>query len=396
MRKPFITKDGATRVTYRMDGVRRTIHLGTGVNLAFAYDVQQSLDELARYCERRESVSDDLWFKISRYPIRVRESMRRQGLFEFMKMTVLTIGEFVDEHKKLDTTKEMRRHHDDAFRHLLEYFPAETQVNDLCEHQLESFGYWLENKRERRLKAKTVHNTFKMLRTAFKNMKKKGFVTINPFEDVKAGSSDGDPSEYIERDTVLKTLEACSHPEVRMAVVFARFAGLRIPGEIENLKWEHVVKATFFVTGKTGTRTVPLFKRVADELKNYDRGDEYLFPEARKRCDSWVGGKYITALRRSGVDRWEKLMNSLRASCITDYEHEGIHEKTLNAIFGNSKRVRMKHYIKVRNIDYEKVLALDFDKKVSGNLPSKEFIERLSPLLSIADIVTLWHVARAN
>jgi hypothetical protein len=51
-------------------------------------------------------------------------------------------------------------------------------------------------------------------------------------------------------------------------------------------------------------------------------------------------------MRKQGLTVWEKFFDNLRSSCITDKERlAGWTDSVLNAVFGNSKIIRQRHYI---------------------------------------------------
>jgi hypothetical protein len=56
-------------------------------------------------------------------------------------------------------------------------------------------------------------------------------------------------------------------------------------------------------------------------------------------------GRIDRAIERSGEERWQKKFINLRSSCTTDLESQGLSEKTLDCIFGNSVAIRKKHYV---------------------------------------------------
>lgn len=73
-------------------------------------------------------------------------------------------------------------------------------------------------------------------------------------------------------------------------------------------------------------------------------------------------------IARAGLEKWPRLFNNLRASCIMDYDDLGYSEKTLNSIFGNSERIRRKHYISFRR--------------------DKEFMTMLGSRLHVVDLLS--------
>ncbi len=81
---------------------------------------------------------------------------------------------------------------------------------------------------------------------------------------------------YIDVDTFLKVIDNCPDVEWQLVVALARFGGLRIPSEINNLKWSHIDWQENRMTvdnpknaKKRGCsyRIVPLFKELRPYLE---------------------------------------------------------------------------------------------------------------------------------
>lgn len=167
------------------------------------------------------------------------------------------------------------------------------------------------------------------------------------------------------------------------------------------MRWEDIEFASdrFYIhKGKTGARMVPLFPRVAEELKKYRPGaSEWVFPVEHGTNYSRCYWSIRRAVERSGVTRWPKLLNSLRASCITEYAHKNFHEVTLNSVFGNSEAVRKKYYVKVREQEYRAMIEAGRDLSSVGDKGSAlSALSELLPLLSEKDLFKLWEDARKN
>lgn len=176
----------------------------------------------------------------------------------------------------------------------------------------------------------------------------------------------------------------------------ARYAGLRMPSEIRNLKWRDISETKFHIqTGKTGGRDVPLFPRVAAELRKYRAEskpkEEYLFPKTRGHANNFLSWNLLSLLKQCKIQQWPLLFNTLRASCITDQRRRGLHDELLNAIFGNSARVRAKHYVKILEDDYARLSGKD-----AGPADVPEEFARYFPMLRPEEIRELWKVVRKS
>ena len=113
---------------------------------------------------------------------------------------------------------------------------------------------------------------------------------------------------------------------------------------------------------KTGAREVPLFGEISDIIDRIkaDLGKDFKPSDFVFTKLGYYRRRIFSAIRRAGVDRWVKLFVNLRSSCITDMVERGYKEKTLDAIFGNSAKIRSLHYVQFRkDKEYSKVLADD-------------------------------------
>jgi hypothetical protein len=189
----------------------------------------------------------------------------------------------------------------------------------------------------------------------------------NPFAKVRGGTEVNlKRQHYIDRQVIKRVMDFCDNDSDRLILALARFGGLRIPSEIQDLRFGDFVDDVIKIhkDTKTGAREVPLFheiKEVFDRL-TVQRFRTSKFSPTDFVFIGLVGYRYriSTAIKRSGFDVWEKLFVNLRSSCITDLTERGYSEKTLDAIFGNSAVVRGLHYVQFRKErEYLRVLRDD-------------------------------------
>ena len=98
------------------------------------------------------------------------------------------------------------------------------------------------------------------------------------------------------------------------------------------------------------------------------------------RARSGYRERVLKAIQSAGFDVWPKMFVNLRSSIITEFEEMGISEKTIDAIFGNSSKVRKRYYIKHRQKEeFERVLKcakLPAVHRVVGKIGKKPFGRR--------------------
>ncbi|MDR2642351.1 MAG: site-specific integrase [Planctomycetaceae bacterium] len=181
------------------------------------------------------------------------------------------------------------------------------------------------------------------------------------------------------KQIILSLVCACEdEPELSGALAFARYAGLRVPSEICDLKFsdftfdEFGKKGIFKVpiTGKTGTRTVPFFSELQPYflmLYNARQPDqEFVFAKYRKRSINTLARKKVL---KKGLPVWVKFFVNLRSSCITDKSRLGWNRSLMDAVLGNSESIRLGHYIQPLP-DYEYSMLGQFPQK-SDNQPKQ-------------------------
>jgi hypothetical protein len=189
-----------------------------------------------------------------------------------------------------------------------------------------------------------------------------GIVTENPFLSIPCDRklTNSLRQHYVERATITKILEKCNDDRDRLIIVLARFGGLRIPSEIQKLRFcdftETVIK--IHEDTKTGSREVPLFREIREIFSRLSGEPQELIFSGRYG-QAWYPWQMLSdCIERSGVERWSKLYNNLRSSCITDLDGIGYPEKVLDAVFGNSAEVRKLHYVQLqKDKAYKKLLA---------------------------------------
>ncbi len=393
----YATDGGAVKIGYVFNGKSKVLHLGKNFPLREGREIQRLLDLAVASKIVGESLSVAAVNGLKRLPERIRESFRRQGLFDFGGSVVGTFGDLGRLIENWDVSRDMKRHYRDAYRHLLEVYETTDALLLMDKDAAVDFADYLLRKRNCRLAEKTVYNDFNALRRLFDHAQEKGLTLYNPFQGVKAGRDAGEPSVYVSRETVDRVIDICRKPEMRLALTFARYAGVRMPSEIKDLRREDVESDRFHVRkGKTGARTIPLFPRVAAALSKYGNDNsEWVFPEVHAKAENFVYDQVKRTMLRHGMEPWPKLMNSLRASCITEFAHKNFHEVTLNAVFGNSERIRKKHYVKIRDEEIRSLIdAGNSESSKRGGTVPVDLLSQLLPLLSKEEVLRLWEDSR--
>ncbi len=190
------------------------------------------------------------------------------------------------------------------------------------------------------------------------------FIDHNPFERVKAGSMKNSRRKvFVDRATIARVLAVCPDVEWRLVIVLARYGGLRIPSELQDLKWSdikwaddrmviHVPKKAHLDGHRT--REVPLFPEIRPHLEEARRlaapGSVYVVPRARQ-----VGVNLRTHLERllakAGVAQWTRLFQNLRASRETELVRTTRVDLVISWL-GHTRQVALDHYLMPTDEDF--------------------------------------------
>jgi integrase len=255
---------------------------------------------------------------------------------------------------------------------LVEFFPDKL-VDEITPADADAFAAWMrtEGKIETRdgkpvrvgYASATVGRRLKMARQFFKGAVKAGFIPSNPFADVKVDAmTNPERLHYVEIDDIAKVIDACPGWEWRLVWGLARYAGLRIPSDTENLTLESVNLEKNFIWIKSpktehlksrGLRRVPiaidLMPLLLDAIEHLPEGETHLLPTLCKRDNLRTHGHRI--IRRAGLVPWEKVFQNCRASCETDWADKHGIRKACQWI-GNNPQTMMAHYAIMKDSDF--------------------------------------------
>jgi len=362
--RAYKTGQGNWQVNFSEKGKQKTLYLGKDFTPGSADRVARIVTDILACRNRGDSVPLEIRRKIEALPERVQQSFERLGLIDGVtSRTLEMLLESFDEtkaHLKASTQDGYK-----MFGNLLsEFFGKDKKIAAIQKTDCERFKTALLKK----YAVCTISRGIRSCRSIFKHAVDAEWLTKNPFADVPSGVEVNlDRQVYVDHKTIYRVMEHCRDDYDRLLLALARFGGLRISSEIRHLRFCDFTKNVILIhkDTKTGAREVPLFGEIREILDrivaNLDKsfvptdlvfGNVGSFSSFRHR--------FSETIRRSGVERWEKLFVNLRSSCITDFVERGYQEKTLDAIFGNSAVVRSRHYVQFRkDKEYAKVLKDD-------------------------------------
>jgi len=373
--KAYKTSQGKWQVNYSERGKQRTIHLGRDFTSGSADRVATIVTDILSCRKRGDAVPLEILRRVENLPERVRNSFERHGLIG--GVSSWTLADLLEKFR--ETKSHFKKTTQDFYRnfgnHLAAFFGSDCRLSAIGKLDCERF----KNQHLGKLAACTTSRGLRACRTIFKYAVDAGWLENNPFKKV---SSRVDVNlvrqSYVDNATIYKVMEYCRDDYDRLLLALARFGGLRIPSEAGHLRYcdfdlvNNVIR--IHQDTKTGAREVPLFgeiREIFDRIvvnlgkisvpadspgENYSADSQALvFGKLGNR--GTIHNRILAVIRASGVPVWLKLFVNLRSSCITDLVGRGYSEKTLDAIFGNSARVRNLHYVQfLKDKEYSKVL----------------------------------------
>ena len=208
----------------------------------------------------------------------------------------------------------------------------------------------------------TVAKRTNVAKTIFKKAVKLGIIKASPFEDLKVGSQvNSERSFYVSPEIIVAVLEQCPNIHWRAIVGLTRYAGLRCPSELQQLKWSDVDWSKKLLTVRSpktehhaghAVRIVPvstelqpilfeLFEQAAD-------GDLLLFPKLKASSGN-LRTSFHKIIERAGHKPWPRLFQNLRGSCETDWvDHYPSHQ--VASWLGHSPAIAARHYLKHKDL----------------------------------------------
>ena len=248
-----------------------------------------------------------------------------------------------------------------AYSRVLDYFDPNTKVEDITEEDALRFKQFLE---KRKYAPATVTGIIKKLNGWFGLGKRLKLVKENPFQNIKTEPQVNDARKvYVRPEWYPLLLSACPNQHWRTLIALARIGGLRVDSETSILRWQDVdwkgnrmtVRSpkTERYKGKE-QRIIPLFPELKSELirqKKVTGKSEYVLPNNFTRANTQY--RLTTIIARAGIVPWTKPFQNMRASREVDLL-ESFPAHIVAAWIGHSVQVESRHYVFLREEDYQK------------------------------------------
>ena len=374
----YVRRDGTKSQTYRVliGGGRRqrhTIRLGD-VSRKIANDAKARIEALETAALTGTAIDRTTAAWLDAIGDAIHSRLAKVGLVEPRQPAVekpaveeVELGDLVARYvaSRSKLKPNTLRNYETTKRLLVEHFGQERSVRSIHGGHARDYREWLVGK----YSPATVSREIKRARQYFEYAKDCRLIADNPFAKVKAGSQRNTKRKhFVGRDVIDRVLEACPDNNWRLVLVLARYAGLRIPSELERLTWSDIDRSggrfTVRVPKKEHldgheTRVVPIFPEIEPYLQRaFDvapSGTVYVLPP-RFHNSGYVYAGLLRAVERAGVPKWPKLLVNLRGSRETELLLEWP-EHVVHAWLGHTKAVADAHYAMVTDADYEKAAS---------------------------------------
>lgn len=357
--------NGTWRVRFvGRDGKRHAIRLGkVAKRQADTFKIYVESLEAAAITGQAPDRKTALW--LAGLPDKMHDRIARAKLCEPRRSD--KFGPFLDAfiESRSDWAPGTRAHWNSQRKRLFGFFDADKPLREITEADAHAYERHLATWLRPATVAKSCSDARELFRAAIRSR----LLEVNPFADIKTAVGRNEERMYFVPDEVIaKVLDTCPDDEWRLLLVLARFAGLRIPSEVMNLRWAdvHWDQRRFTVqspkTARKGkpNRIVPLFPEIEQYLMRvYERaeeGSEFVFS---RHMDSSTNlrTQLLRIIDRAGVERWPKLWQNLRATRATELT-EDFPDHVYEAWMGHTIKVADRHYRMVNEGHYERATQL--------------------------------------
>ncbi len=407
-------KTGLPRVQFAgLDGKRKTLRLGR-VSMNNAIVISNHVEEIVNQVLYPRPLARATAEWLADLSPQMEKKLLGVGLIHPSEAAKeITLGAFLDAYlvRRSDVKAGTAVFYGHTKRNLIDVFGPDRPLSGITPADADDFRRHLQTAvadaptekngtkpaKKKVLAAATVARRCSLARTFFKDAVRRKLIDENPFDDVVGGPSHNSARQrIIDQATIAKVIDACPNAEWRLLVALSRFGGVRVPSEPCSMKWRDIdwsgnrmtvhSPKTEHHSGKA-ERVVPIFTELRpylDEVfaaasmgfEQTVNADEWILPGFRSKAaiaGNWRGVNLRTQfekiIKRAGLTPWPRLWHNLRASRQTELE-ERFPSHVVCAWLGNSEAVARKHYLQVREVDFQKAT-----QKATQHPPASERFE---------------------
>lgn len=343
-----------------LDGKRKTIWLGK-VDADFADEFRLRVDRIVKSLRGSRQPDNLTQSWLESLDPKFRKKLHAKGLIvDTPVSTISQLCAYVIA--QADVSPNTIQKYYDCQANLLAYF-GDRGIFQVSPGDADEFAKWLPKLGRRPipgpLAPSTVKGRVEQAKLYFSVAVRKRWLSLNPFEDVKArATAPTDRLRYIDVATVQKLMDAAD-PEMRLIIAMARYLGLRTPSETWPLEWSWVNWDQGIIRVKDSKRArhpdkewrfPPIFPEIQEllwEQYNSNRTDARFIFRPRGQTDTALRNKLERICLRAGVLPWPKLWQNLRSTRETELVDQGVPIHVVCKWIGNSPEVAYRHYLQI-------------------------------------------------
>jgi integrase len=359
------TKGWRYQITCR-DGKRRSVYFSRSVNKKNAITLRNEFDRVHEAQKLGQSLNVKTQEWLRQQDEEILGKLATLQLYDLTKSTTgkKTVGgwcEFYVENygHKHETKRKLRN----VAEKLVVFCGADTLLQDVTRGEATRFFVQLYTAKADGgfglAKTSTAARHLGVCRQFWNAAIDEEIITSNPFQNRKLSARVKTNKErhfFVAPDLSQRVLEAMPNLVWRLRWTLMRYQGLRVPSEMNELRWEDVdwnggkiricSPKTAHIEGKE-SRLAGILPEVLPLLEQQfelaDDGAEFVLPRmAHKNYRKF----FLKYLERAGIKPWPALFNNLRKSAVTD-AHDWLPPHVCDAWFGHSETIFKDHYAQV-------------------------------------------------
>jgi len=293
----------------------------------------------------------------------------------------LTIKQWFDEYiaERTDVAANTSKTYREVRQNLVDYFGPNHLLRDVTVGDAKKFRVWmatLSNRRDKNRKTiaeSTVRRRTGICKQIWSEAIEREIISDNPFAGLQsANRPNPDRQSFVTHEMAERCIEAAPCGDWRTIIALCRYAGLRCPSEILNLRWSDVDLPggkMMIDSPKTGLRVCPVFVELRPYLEaawDYaPDGTEFVINRYRSVKQN-LRTTFEKIIKQAGLVPWPRLFQNLRASRETELMAK-YPAKDVSSWIGNSVPVAMKHYAMATESTFQHAAGLS-GGNIGGNI----------------------------
>lgn len=357
-------KDGRRIQFFNHEGRRRTIHVGT-LSARQAESFKVRVEEISAAKLSNSDLRDDTAIWLRDLSDKLHRKLVKVGLVQprnVAPVVIRTIRQVVDEFhaKRLDVKASTKANWKQGHESLVEFFGPDR---DFASITLGDADDWRQKQIANGYRDATIRKRTRMIKLLYRWAMRRGYVSSNPFVDMKSSSVEGKIKPYVTKADALKVMDKLPNHHWRLFFALGRFGGLRLPSEALALRWSDVhwdenkirvrVPKLEHMADKA-VREIPIFADLRPWLETaYEQAEPgesrvIVLPDV---THTMLRKTVRQAVDKAGVKPWLCVFHALRSSCEIDLA-ESFPVHIVAKWIGHSIRIAERHYLNANDAHF--------------------------------------------